>query len=61
MCPFTEVTTMPPKQNKYTAGVRPWELGLMLESVEKKKRGHGIDFFPNKLLSEVAYKKYFEI
>lgn len=61
MWPFTEVTTMLPKQNKYTARVRLWELGLMLENVEKKKRGHGIDFFPNNLLSEVAYKKYFEI
>lgn len=57
MCPFTEVT---PKQNKYTDGVRPWELGLMLGNVEKK-RGYGIDSFPNKLLSEVAYRKYFEI
>lgn len=61
MCPFTEVTTMPPKQNKYTDGVRPWELGLMLGNVEKKERGHGIDSSPNKLLPEVAYKRYFEI
>ena len=30
MCPFTEVTTMAPKGNKYGDGVRPWEVGLVL-------------------------------